>query len=46
LENVCVGKAAPEFALSDQNGKMVSLTDFRGRQNVVLLFYPLDWTPV
>jgi thioredoxin-dependent peroxiredoxin len=36
--------AAPEFTLDDQNGKSVSLSDFRGRK-VVLYFYPKDDTP-
>lgn len=35
--------AAPEFTLEDQDGKRVSLSDFRGRR-VVLYFYPKDDT--
>jgi peroxiredoxin (alkyl hydroperoxide reductase subunit C) len=41
-----VGKPAPNFTLTDQNGQKVSLEDFRGKKNVLILFYPLDWTPV
>ena len=37
--------AAPEFALPDQNMKPVRLGDYRGR-NVVLAYYPADWSPV
>src|SRR5450631_3656988 len=37
------GSAAPEFTLSSQEGKQVSLKDFRG-QWVVLYFYPKDMT--
>jgi peroxiredoxin Q/BCP len=37
------GGAAPEFTLEDQDGKAVSLADFRGRK-VVLYFYPKDDT--
>jgi peroxiredoxin Q/BCP len=37
------GDAAPEFTLEDQDGKAVSLADFRGRK-VVLYFYPKDDT--
>ena len=33
------GQSAPEFELPDQNGDLVSLSDFRGRR-VVLYFYP------
>jgi len=39
-----VGSAAPDFTLSSQEGKQVSLKDFRG-QWVVLYFYPKDMTP-
>ena len=39
-----VGIKAPDFTLPDANGKPVHLSDFRGR-NVVLVFYPLDWSP-
>ncbi len=46
LSEIFVGKPAPDFTLPDQNGKPVTLSDYRGKQNVVLLFYPLDWTPV
>ena len=35
---------APDFTLRTIGLKEVSLRDFRGK-NVVLLFYPLDWTP-
>ena len=37
------GKKAPSFKLKDQNGKLVSLNDFKG-QNIVLYFYPKDDT--
>lgn len=40
-----VGKNAPDFTLKDQNQKEVSLKDLRGK-NVVLAFYPLDFSPV
>jgi peroxiredoxin len=39
------GAKAPEFTLPDQDGKQVSLADFRG-QMVVLVFYPADFSPV
>ncbi len=41
-----VGDRAPEFTLNDQDGKPVSLADFRGRQTVVVFFYPKDESPV
>ena len=39
-----VGSVAPDFTLSSQEGKRVSLHDYRG-QWVVLYFYPKDMTP-
>ena len=38
------GQKAPDFKAKDQNGKPVSLKDFRGKK-VVLYFYPADDTP-
>lgn len=43
---VDVGEVAPEFALRDQNNQVVSLADFRGRKNVLLVFYPYAFTRV
>jgi mycoredoxin-dependent peroxiredoxin len=43
---LAVGAEAPDFTLKDQNQKDVKLSDFRGKKNVVLVFYPLDWSPV
>ena len=42
---VSVGTAAPDMVLKDQNQKEIKLSDFRGKKNVVLVFYPLDWSP-
>jgi peroxiredoxin Q/BCP len=38
-----IGATAPEFTLSDQGGKSVSLKDYRG-QWVILYFYPRDFS--
>ncbi len=38
------GEAAPAFAAPDQDGKTVSLADFAGKKNVLLYFYPKDFT--
>jgi len=38
------GRKAPDFALPDQNGSMVRLSDYLGKK-VVLYFYPKDNTP-
>src|SRR6266545_1338360 len=39
-----IGQTAPDFALKDQNNQEVRLSDFRGRRNVLLVFYPLAFT--
>jgi peroxiredoxin len=43
-----VGDMAPDFELKShlEKDKKVKLSDFRGKQNVVIAFYPLAWTPV
>lgn len=42
---VKVGDTAPDFTLPTQTGETVSLSDFIGKTNVVLYFYPKDDTP-
>ena len=39
------GARAPDFTLPDQDGRPVSLADFRGRP-LLLVFYPADFSPV
>ncbi|MFC8366561.1 MULTISPECIES: peroxiredoxin [unclassified Streptomyces] len=41
-----VGDKAPDFELKDNHGATVKLSDFRGRKNVVVLFYPFAFTGV
>lgn len=43
-EPLPVGSEAPDFALPDATNEIVRLSDHRGRP-VVLVFYPLDWSP-
>lgn len=43
---IAVGQPAPDFTLKAHNDTEVKLSDFRGKRNVVLVFYPLDWSPV
>jgi len=40
-----VGQKAPDFTLSSHLDQEITLSDLRGK-NVVLVFYPLAWTPV
>src|SRR5689334_21874479 len=44
--SIAVGQVAPDFTLPNQDKKEVKLSDFAGKKNVVLVFYPLDWSPV
>jgi peroxiredoxin Q/BCP len=39
-----VGQTAPNFSLLDSTNATVNLADFKGKQNVVLYFYPKDDT--
>jgi peroxiredoxin (alkyl hydroperoxide reductase subunit C) len=41
-----VGTRAPDFSLRDQNQQPVSLQDYRGAKNVLLVFFPLAFTGV
>jgi mycoredoxin-dependent peroxiredoxin len=42
---IAVGEAAPDFTLQNQDKKEVKLSEFAGKKNVVLVWYPLDWSP-
>lgn len=41
-----VRQSAPDFALKSHLGNTVRLSDYRGKRNVVIAFFPLAWTPV
>jgi len=41
-----VGDVAPDFTLKDQDGNDVSLSSFRGEQNVALVFFPFTFSGV
>jgi peroxiredoxin (alkyl hydroperoxide reductase subunit C) len=43
---VDVGQEAPEFELSDSEGGKTKLSDYRGKKNVLLVFYPLAFSPI
>ena len=40
-----IGNLAPDFTPNNQDGKAVRLKDFKGKQAVVLYFYPAAMTP-
>jgi peroxiredoxin len=42
---IATGKEAPAFSLKDQFGRQIESAQFRNKHHVMLLFYPLDWTP-
>jgi peroxiredoxin len=41
-----VGSPAPDFTLPDQNRQLVTLSDFRGVKDVLLIFFPLAFTGI
>lgn len=41
-----VGTPAPDFTLRDQNQQRVTLSSYRGGKNVLLVFFPLAFTPI
>ena len=44
-----IGDEVPDFEIPAVTGNIKTqfkLSDFRGKKNVVLAFYPADWTPV
>lgn len=43
LERVKVGDVAPDFTLEALDGRRLTLSDYRGRKNVVLVFYRGHW---
>lgn len=43
LERIQAGQRAPDFSLESAEGKTVTLSDFRGKKNVVLVFYRGYW---
>lgn len=45
IERVAVGQPAPDFALARYGGGTVTLSQFRGQKNVVLVFYRGHWCP-
>jgi peroxiredoxin len=43
---LAVGDPAPDFTLPATVGDKITLSNYRGKKNVLLLFYPLDFSPV
>ena len=43
LQRIKAGQPAPDFTLEDMEGKSITLSDFRGKKTVVLVFYRGYW---
>ena len=43
---VKIGEKAPDFTLPSLSGEKISLSQFKGKKNVVISFVPAAWTPV
>jgi peroxiredoxin len=41
-----IGQAAPDFTLMNQHGESVSLSSFKGKKNVVVIFYPFAFSGI
>lgn len=41
-----IGTTAPDFKLKNQHGEEVSLSSFKGKKNVVVLFYPFAFSGI
>ena len=41
-----VGQYAPDFTLTNHKGEKVHLSDYLGKKNIFIAFFPLAWTPV
>ena len=41
-----IGQEAPDFALKDEHGQVVTLSDFRGEKNVAVVFYPFAFSGI
>lgn len=44
--SISVGDLAPDFTLANQYGEQVTLSDYRGKKNVVVMFYPFAFTGI
>jgi len=45
MGSVDVGQMAPEFSLKGPGGQPVTLSEYRGKKNVILVFFPLAFSP-
>jgi cytochrome oxidase Cu insertion factor (SCO1/SenC/PrrC family) len=43
INRVKIGQPAPDFTLEDSDGKTITLSDYRGKKSVLLVFYRGYW---
>ena len=43
IERIKAGQPAPDFTLEDADGKPLTLSEFRGKKSVILVFYRGYW---
>jgi peroxiredoxin len=43
--SLTIGDTAPDFTLEATTKEKISLSDYRGKQNIVVAFYGMDFTP-
>ena len=44
--SLTIGSPAPQFTLTNQHGENISLADYKGKKNVVVLFYPFAFSGI
>jgi peroxiredoxin len=44
--SLTIGSPAPQFSLANQHGENISLADYKGKKNVVVLFYPFAFSGI
>ncbi len=42
---IAIGEKAPTFQLKDHLGRTIDMSQFTGKRHIMMLFYPLDFTP-
>ncbi|MFO1020188.1 MAG: redoxin domain-containing protein [Planctomycetales bacterium] len=46
MKTIAVGDPAPDFTVTASNGEQITLSAYRGKEAVVLFFYPADHSPI
>ena len=44
--SLTIGSPAPQFSLTNQHGENISLADYKGKKNVVVLYYPFAFSGI